>query len=126
VEPQTVKTYRDGVDQATRDDIAAAAAVNRELGSDYEEAVAESLVDRIGEEIDKRIDAKVGGGSSRPRPQPRIPQSRIPQQQLSRAPSVLLGIGIGAVITGIAAMAANGGHGRLSETLQRELLRISI
>ncbi len=52
------------VDQATRDDIAAAAAAHQELGRDFDGAVAEGLVDRIGAEIDKRIDARLG---ARPR-----------------------------------------------------------
>jgi hypothetical protein len=47
------------VDQTARQDIAAAAAAHRELGREYDEAVAEGLVERIGTEIDKRIDAKL-------------------------------------------------------------------
>jgi hypothetical protein len=56
--------YRDAVDQATRNDIAAAAAAHRELGREYDGAVAESLIDRIGAEIDKRVDARMRAGSS--------------------------------------------------------------
>jgi hypothetical protein len=52
------------VDQATRNDIAAAAAAHHELGCDYDGAVAESLVDRMGAEIDKRVDARLRAGSS--------------------------------------------------------------
>lgn len=52
-------TYRVRVDSRTREDITAAAAVHRELGSDYEDAVAESLVERIGAEVDKRVDARL-------------------------------------------------------------------
>jgi hypothetical protein len=37
--------YRDAVEQATRNDIAAAAAAHHELGCDYDGAVAESLID---------------------------------------------------------------------------------
>lgn len=53
------------MEQLTKDDIAAAAAAHRELGPHYDGAVAESLVERIGEEIDKRVDARLG---DRPRP----------------------------------------------------------
>jgi hypothetical protein len=56
----TVKMYRKRMDQATRNDIAAAAAAHRELGTAYDDAVAESLIDRIGAEIDKRVEAKLG------------------------------------------------------------------
>jgi hypothetical protein len=47
------------MDQLARENIAAAAAVHHELGRDYDDAVAESLVDRIGTEIDKRVDARL-------------------------------------------------------------------
>jgi anti-sigma-K factor RskA len=96
--------YRDGVDQSTRNDIAAAAAVHSELGRDYDAAVAEGLVDRIGAEIDKRIDARLGS----PRPASR------PLEQSSgsaRGQAVWAGIGVGAAITGLVALLANNGSG---------------
>jgi hypothetical protein len=42
-----------------RDDVAATLAARRELGGDYEEALADALVERIGNTIDERIDAKL-------------------------------------------------------------------
>jgi hypothetical protein len=51
--------YRVCVDPMTRDDIAAAAAVHRDLGPNYTDAVSEALVERIGAEIDKRVDARL-------------------------------------------------------------------
>jgi hypothetical protein len=47
------------MDRPAREDIVAAAAVHQELGRDYDDAVAESLVERIGAEIDKRVDARL-------------------------------------------------------------------
>jgi hypothetical protein len=44
-----------------RDEIAASVAAHAELGSRYDTAVAEGLVERIGDEIDKRIDARLHG-----------------------------------------------------------------
>jgi hypothetical protein len=44
-----------------RDEIAASVAAHAELGSRYDSAVAEGLVERIGEEIDKRVDARLRG-----------------------------------------------------------------
>jgi hypothetical protein len=44
-----------------RDEIAASVAAHAELGPRYDTAVAEGLVERIGEEIDRRIDARIGG-----------------------------------------------------------------
>jgi hypothetical protein len=44
-----------------RDEITASVAAHAELGPRYDTAVAEGLVERIGDEIDKRIDARLGG-----------------------------------------------------------------
>lgn len=60
------------MDQHVRDDIAAAAAAHQELGREYDAvvaAVAAGLVEQIGLEIDKRVDARVAsGGPARRRP----------------------------------------------------------
>jgi hypothetical protein len=56
------------MDQPTRQDIAAAAAVHHELGREYDDAVAESLVERIGAEIDKRVDTRLGRPADGPAP----------------------------------------------------------
>lgn len=93
--------YRDAVDQATRSDIAAAAAAHRELGPDYDDAVAESLVDRIGAEIDKRVDARLGARSSGSRS-----AAATSQSGRSQAP-VLTGVAAGAGVTGLVAILAN-------------------
>lgn len=92
--------YRDDVEQATRDDIAAAAAAHRELGRDYDGAVAEGLVDRIGSEIDKRIDARLGSPRS---------GSPSPVKFLwsGRTLAAWIGAGVGAGITGVVAIIAN-------------------
>jgi hypothetical protein len=42
-----------------RDEISASVAAHAELGPRYDTAVAEGLVERIGDEIDKRIDARL-------------------------------------------------------------------
>jgi hypothetical protein len=46
------------VGQLVQEDIVAPAAAHRDLGRDYDGAVAEGLIDRIGAEIDKRVDAR--------------------------------------------------------------------
>jgi hypothetical protein len=88
------------VDQATRNDIAAAAAAHHELGRDYDDAVAEGLIDRIGAEIDKRVDAKLRAGSS---------GSRSPAIPRPGGNAVWLGAGIGAGVTGLVALIADEG-----------------
>ena len=77
------------MDQLTREDIAAATAAHAELGPGYEQAVAESLVDRIGAEIDRRVDARIAQGTQSP-PVPR-PSWVTPVMGLGS-----LGLGIGA------------------------------
>ena len=61
-------TYRAGVDQQTHDEIAAAGAAHRELGPAYDHAVAEGLVERIGDEIDRRVDARLAQRGAGPAP----------------------------------------------------------
>jgi len=55
-----------------RDEITASVAAHAELGPRYEAAVAEGLVERIGEEIDKRVDARLrslgAGAAQQPAP----------------------------------------------------------
>jgi hypothetical protein len=41
------------------EDLRAAAAADRELGRDYEPAVTDAFVDRLGREIDRRVDARL-------------------------------------------------------------------
>jgi hypothetical protein len=88
------------VDQMTRNDIAAAAAAHHELGRDYDAAVAESLIERIGAEIDKRVDARLSATSSVSRSPARIGQSGTTQ-------AAWAGAGIGAGITGLVALIAD-------------------
>jgi hypothetical protein len=87
-----IATYRVFVDQQARDEITAAGAAHRELGPGYDDAVAEGLVERIGVEIDKRVDARLAqyGASpprtSHPRSTPPRPHSTAPRRR-SAAPA---------------------------------------
>jgi hypothetical protein len=56
-----------------REEVQASAGAHRDLGSGYDAAVAEGLVERIGEEIDKRIDARLFGHLQAPAPRLRRP-----------------------------------------------------
>ena len=51
-----------------RDEVRASAAAHRDLGPGYDAAVAEGLVERIGEEIDRRVDARMFGHVQAPAP----------------------------------------------------------
>ncbi len=71
----------------------AAAEVHRELGPEYDEAVVESFLERLGPEIDARVDARVareleaGAG-----------QSRTPSMKLA-----ITSMALGIPLTGIVA-----------------------
>jgi hypothetical protein len=79
------------MDRLAQEDIAAAAAAHRDLGREYDDAMAESLVERIGAEIDKRIDDRLvqqGGRLRRrfsPPGQPSAP-SQVAQPSQPSAP----------------------------------------
>ena len=51
-----------------RDEVRASAAAHHDLGPGYDTAVAEGLVERIGEEIDRRVDARLFGQMQAPAP----------------------------------------------------------
>jgi anti-sigma factor RsiW len=91
------------MDQHARENIAAAAAVHQELGRDYDRAVAEGLIERIGEEIDKRIDARLAEPSTRARPAPRRRASEPPAAGRSAWPAVILGLGSMTIGAGLSA-----------------------
>jgi hypothetical protein len=69
------------------DDVRAAAELHRELGPEYRDAVVESFLDRVGKEIDARVDRRL---AAQPEPQPRTPVLAIA--------SVVLGIPLTAII----------------------------
>jgi hypothetical protein len=72
-----------------RDEITASVAAHSELGPRYDSAVAEGLVERIGDEIDRRIDARVGG-QSQPGWQAQGGNNRTPAYQGPAAPTPLM------------------------------------
>jgi hypothetical protein len=73
-----------------RDEVRASAAAHRDLGPGYDAAVAEGLVERIGEEIDRRVDARLFGHLQAPAKPRRAP---VPGR-----------IGIGRVFLGLGSM----------------------
>lgn len=90
------------MDFRTREDIAAATAAHRELGPAYEDAVAESLVERIGAEVDKRVDARLGLRSG-PELSPQGPASPPSPVRSQWAPVTLA---LGSMLAGILATLA--------------------
>ncbi|MDQ2811705.1 MAG: hypothetical protein M3Z75_07450 [Actinomycetota bacterium] len=78
-----------------RDEVRASAAAHGDLGPGYDTAVAEGLVERIGEEIDKRVDARLFGQmgyQGQPRG-PRVRREPVPGR-----------VGFGGVVLGLGSM----------------------
>ncbi len=73
----------------THEDVAAAAAAHSELGHQYNDALAEGLIQRISSEIDKQIDARLAQRGVQP----------------SRAAWANVAMGLGSVGLGIGATA---------------------
>jgi hypothetical protein len=82
-----IATYRVFVDQQARDEITAAGAAHRELGPGYDDAVAEGLVERIGIEIDKRVDARLAQYGGQPAPHVPPAQHSVPAAQHNAPPA---------------------------------------
>jgi hypothetical protein len=70
-----------------RDEITASVGAHAELGPRYDDAVAEGLVERIGDEIDKRIDARLGGQPGPAQPVPNHGAQLPPAYQGPVAPT---------------------------------------
>jgi hypothetical protein len=97
--------YRVCVNQQTNVEIAAAAGAHRELGPGYDDAVAEGLVERIGAEVDKRVDA-------------RLTQHGLPSRRLARPASSGTFFGLSSmVIGGITAVSIMNTHAGNSATV---------
>jgi hypothetical protein len=78
------------------DEIRAAAQTHRELGPEYEGAVIESFLDKVGKEIDARVDERLG----RPR-RGRAEPASAPKQFSGLAlpvTSMILGIPLTAIV----------------------------
>ena len=71
-----------------RQEITASVAAHADLGPRYDGAVAEGLVERIGEEIDRRVDARLRQGASSPG-QRTVPPGYQGSQQQPTVPSAM-------------------------------------
>ena len=83
-----------------RDEVRASAAAHRDLGPGYDTAVAEGLVERIGEEIDRRVDARLFGHLQAPGPGPAPRPRRVREPGRVGAGAVFLGLGSTALAIG--------------------------
>ena len=77
------------------DEVRASAAAHRDLGPGYDAAVAEGLVERIGDEIDRRVDARLFG---------QVPYQAAPRRPRPRREPVPWRMGFGAVVLALGSM----------------------
>ena len=90
-------------------ELRAAAETHKELGPEYRDAVLESFVERVGREIDARVDARLAQGAPRPvAPQPAAAAPARQPRQFSPLAMALGSIGLGIPITAI--VVAAGAH----------------
>jgi hypothetical protein len=95
------------------DDVRAAAELHRELEPEYRDAVVESFLDRVGKEIDARVDQRLAAAQPQPQPQHR------PQTLVLAISSIALGIPLTAIISAM-------GHGNAATELVFVWLAIAL
>jgi hypothetical protein len=94
----------------TPDELRAAAEVHDELGPDYRDAVLESFLDKVGKDIDARVDARLQGPRTYPLqpaqqnatpPPPAVPRQTKDKTFALAIVSIALGIPLTAIVAGI-------------------------
>jgi hypothetical protein len=102
--PPSRAVYRGDVTDSplSAGELRAAAETHKELGPEYRDAVLESFVERVGREIDARVDARLAQAAVRPvAPQPAPPPPARQPKQFSPLPMALGSIALGIPITAI-------------------------
>jgi hypothetical protein len=94
----------------TPDELRAAAEVSDELGPDYRDAVLESFLDKVGKEIDARVDARLNGPRQYPLqpaqmqatpPPPAVPKQHRDKSFALAIVSIALGIPLTAIVASL-------------------------
>ncbi len=83
----------------TPDEIRAAAETHRELGPEYQSAVIESFLDKVGREIDARVDARVA--MSQPIFRPDLTPRSSGHGRGGALALAIVSLGVGIPLTGI-------------------------
>jgi hypothetical protein len=110
VVPGVDEIYRASMSSSTSitpDEIRAAAETHKELGPDYQAAVIESFLDKVGREIDARVDARMRGAEAAQYSQPAPPATRQHHDRTVFALAVISLIA-GIPLSGIALSLSNG------------------
>jgi hypothetical protein len=94
----------------TAGEVRAAAETHSELGPEYRDAVLESFVDRVGREIDARVDARLAQAAAQPLAAQRLASPPAPR---SPRPFSVMAMSLGSIALGIpitAIVVAAGDH----------------
>src|SRR5690349_21103515 len=92
-----------------RDEISVSLAAHKELGPDYDKAVAEGLVERIGEEIDRRVDTRLRTAATQ------VPPAVVPARRHGGFGVVLVSLIFGTGATSV--VLGNEGTSSIAQTL---------
>lgn len=88
------------------DEVRAAAEIHRELGPDYRDAVIESFVERVGREIDARVDSRLAAArQDAVQPAKQNRHLALPITSISLGiplSGIMLGLSSGSQLTGLA------------------------
>jgi hypothetical protein len=98
--PGAVAIYRARVNRPslTPDEIRAAAETHRDLGPDYQPAVIESFLEKVGREIDARVDARVAAQQQMPAAPAKRAAAREPSAFVLAVVSMAFGIPLTAIV----------------------------
>jgi hypothetical protein len=83
------------------EEIRAAAQVHRELGPEYSDAVVESFLERVDQQISERIDARLARQVPSRKRAAAHPQREADPAEREQRRSLTKGIAIGTVVTGV-------------------------
>ena len=86
------------------DEVRAAAETHRDLGPDYQSAVIESFLDKVGREIDARVDARVAEQRGRRAPRERSAFAVVVISLLAGIPLSAIAVGDGQHPAGLAGL----------------------
>ena len=78
------------------DEVRAAAEIHRELGPDYRDAVIEAFVERVGREIDARVDSRLAAAR-----QDAVQRDKQPKPLVLPIVSISLGIPLSGIALGL-------------------------
>jgi hypothetical protein len=86
------------------DEIRAAAETHRDLGPEYQSAVIESFLDRVGREIDARVDARLAAAQQPIQQQYQHPVAR-PHRERAPLALAIVSMALGIPLTALAVTA---------------------